>query len=209
MTDFAALSVEQFLNDLASSAPTPGGGTAAAVAGAQGSALVEMVCALTLAKEKFAAVHDAVRSIQDGAQVARGEFLDLARRDAEAYDAVVEARRLPKETPEEKAERSRRITVANRRATEVPMQTARTAVRILEALPELVEKGNPNAISDLGTAALLLEAATVAALLNVGINLPGVPDPDFIAQMNSDTADLNERSLRLRDQVVRDVRKRF
>jgi len=209
VTDFAKLPLGQFFEELASSAPTPGGGTAAAVAGAGGAALAQMVATLTLSKEKFAASHEAMRAIQESAALARLEFLRLAREDAEAYDAVVEARRLPKETEDQKAQRSQAIALTNRRATEIPMQTARVAVRLLNALPELVEKGAPGAVSDAGTAALLLEAATVSALLNVGINLPGVTDPDFIAQMNRDTADLNEQSLRLRSQVVSDVRKRF
>jgi methenyltetrahydrofolate cyclohydrolase len=209
VTDFAKLPLEQFFEELASSAPTPGGGTAAAVAGASGAALAQMVATLTLSKEKFAASHDAMRAIQEAAALARLEFLRLAREDAEAYDAVVQARRLPKDTEDQKAKRGHAIALANRRATEIPMQTARIAVRLLNALPELVEKGAPGAVSDAGTAALLLEAATVSALLNVGINLPGVTDPDFIAQMNRDTADLNEQSLRLRSQVVSDVRKRF
>ena len=72
------------------------------------------------------------------------------------------------------------------------MRTARAAVRLLGALPELVEKGNPNAVSDAGTAALLLEAAPCRALLNVGINLPGVEDPAFVAEMHRETAILNE-----------------
>ena len=209
MTDFAKLSVEQFLEDLASSSPTPGGGTAAAVAAAMGASLMEMVAALTLTKEKFASAHEAVRPIAGAAHAARTEFLRLAKEDAEAYDAVVAARRLPKETEEQKAARAEAIAAGNRRATEIPMQTAQAAVRLLAALPELVEKGNPGAASDAGSAALLLEAATAAALLNVGINLPGVTEPDFTARMNRETAELNEKSLRLRSQVLQAVRKRF
>ncbi len=209
MTDFAALSLDRFLADLASQAPTPGGGTAAAVAGAMGASLAEMVAELTLSKEKYASAHESMRPIAEGARAARSEFLRLAREDAQAYDEVVRARRLPKESPEEKQHRSQAVVKANRKATEIPMQTARVAVRLLAVLPELVEKGNPNAASDAGTAALLLEAAAVSALLNVGINLPGVPDADFIAQMNRETADLNEQSQRLRSHVIGAVRKKF
>jgi methenyltetrahydrofolate cyclohydrolase len=209
LADFAKLPLERFLEELASQSPTPGGGTAAAVAGALGASLVEMVAALTLGKEKFAAVHEAIRPIAEGAQAARSEFLRLAQEDAGAYDAVVAARRLPKGTEEEKAARAKAIAAANRRATEIPMRTAHVAVRLLAALPELVEKGNPAAASDAGSAVLLLEAAAVGALLNVGINLPGVTDPDFMSLMNRETAELNEQSLRLRSQVLQAVRKRF
>jgi methenyltetrahydrofolate cyclohydrolase len=209
VTDFAKLPLERFFAELASEAPTPGGGTAAAVAGALGAALTEMVAALTLSKEKFASAHGAMRSISEAARRAREEFSKLAREDATAYDAVVAARRLPKETEDQKGARQEAIQVANRRATEVPMRTARLAASLLSALPELVEKGNPNALSDAGSAAILLESAVESALLNVGINLPGVSDAAFVGQMQKDTAGLQVDSQRLRSQVVAAVRKTF
>ncbi len=154
MTEFGTLRVDEFLRALGSSEPTPGGGTAAAVSGAMGAALVEMVAALTLSKEKFVEAHPAIRVIAEAASAARAELLALAREDAEAYETVVTARRLPRETEDEKAARSRAISDANRIATEVPMRTAGVAVRLLGALPELVEKGNPSAVSDAGTETL-------------------------------------------------------
>ena len=209
MTDFARLPLDAFLEALRSEAPTPGGGTAAAVAGAMGAALVEMVAALTLGKEKFADAHAAVRPIAQAASGARTELLDLAREDSLAFDAVVAARKLPKETDAEKAERSKAMSKSNRAATEVPMRTARAAARLLAALPELVEKGNPNAASDAGTAALLLEASVEGALLNVGINLPGIKDPGFVEQMQRETAQLQGDVQRARSKVLESVRRKF
>jgi len=209
MTDFSKLTLQGFLDALSSDAPTPGGGTAAATAGAMGAALAQMVSALTLSKEKYAASHDAVRPIAEAAELARAEFLALAREDSEAYDEVVGSRRLPKETDEQKAARAHRIALANRHAAEVPMQTARAAVRLLGALPELAEKGNPNAASDVGAAALLLDACVEGALLNVGINLGGIDEPALVAEMQRETAVLQEEAQRLRSQVVALVRKRF
>jgi formiminotetrahydrofolate cyclodeaminase len=209
MSDFSELSIRQFLSTLASSAPTPGGGTAAAIAGAIGAGLTEMVAALTLSREKFAPAHDTMRSIARTAQSAREEFLDLAREDAEAYDAVVAARRLAKETDEQRQVRARAIESANRLATQVPMRTAQAAVRLLAALPELVEKGNPNAFSDAGAAALMLSAAAEAALLNVGINLPGVSDAAFVDEMRKETAAIQAETQRLRSSVLAEVAKRF
>lgn len=89
------------------------------------------------------------------------------------------------------------------------METARLTVGLLESLPELVEKGNPNAASDAGAAALLLEAATEAALLNVSINLSGAEDPDFVSRMQKETADLQVEAQRMRSRVLAAVRKRF
>jgi formiminotetrahydrofolate cyclodeaminase len=209
MSDFSELSIRQFLSTLASSAPTPGGGTAAAIAGAMGAGLTEMVAALTLSREKFAPVHDAMRSIARAAQTAREELLALAREDSEAYDAVVAARRLARETEEEKQVRARAIESANRLATEAPMRTARTAVRLLAALPELVEKGNPNAFSDAGAAALMLSAAAEGALLNVGINLPGVSDAAFVDEMRKETTAIQAETQRLRSNILAEVAKRF
>jgi formiminotetrahydrofolate cyclodeaminase len=209
MTDFAKLSLQDFLGALAADTPTPGGGTAAATAGAMGAALAAMVASLTLSKEKYAASHDAVRPILEAGQLAREEFVALAREDSEAYDAVVAARRLPKDTDEQKSARSHAIALANRRATEVPMRTARAAARLLEAMPELAEKGNPNAASDVGAAALLLDACCEGALLNVGINLSGIEDATLVAEMQRETAVLQESSQRFRDRVVAMVRKRF
>lgn len=209
MTDFSKLPLDDFLAALASEAPTPGGGTAAAVAGAMGAALVEMVAGLTLAREKYASAHEAVRPIAQAARAAREELEALAREDSEAFEEVVAARRLPKETEQEKAERDRRLAASNRRAAEVPMRTARAAARLLAALPELAEKGNPNAASDAGSAALMLEAAAEAALLNVGINLSGISDAQLVGRMQQETADLQTEAQRLRDQVLATVRRRF
>ena len=209
MTNFAKLTLEDFLAALGADTPTPGGGTAAATAGAMGASLAEMVARLTLSKEKYAASHDAMRPILEAGQLAREEFVALAREDSEAYDAVVAARRLPKDTDEQKAARQNAIALANRRAAEVPMRTARAAARLLAALPELAEKGNPNAVSDVGAAALLLDACAEGALLNVGINLPGIEDSALVAEMQRETAVLQEASQRFRSHVVAMVRKKF
>ena len=101
---------------------------------------------------------------------------------------MVAARRLPKNTEAEKAARQHQIEVASRNATEVPMRTAQAAIRLLAALPELAEKGNPNAVSDVGAGALLLDACVEGALLNVGINLSGIEDATFVAEMQRETA---------------------
>jgi formiminotetrahydrofolate cyclodeaminase len=208
VNDFSELSVGGFLSALASPAPTPGGGTAAAIAGAMGAGLAEMVTALTLAREKYAASHDAMRPIAKEAAAAREELLALAREDAEAYDEVIAARRLPKDTDYQKSLRDERISAANRRAAEVPLGTARTAGQLLRAMPELARKGNPNAASDAGAAALLLEASVQAALLNVAINLPGVPDQDFVERVRREASHLQADAEKLRAEALEIVRTR-
>ena len=207
--DFDKTPFSDLLTAFGSDAPTPGGGTAAALTGAMGAALAEMVAALTLSKEKYAAVHEAVRPIAGLARRTRMELQRLAHEDSDAYDAVVAARRLPKDTPDQQKVRARRTSEANRLAAEVPMRTARAAARLLGAMPDLAKKGNPNAASDAGAAALLLEAATHAALLNVGINLVGIEDVGFTAEMRAESKRLEEEAVRLRERVLATVRAAF
>jgi glutamate formiminotransferase/formiminotetrahydrofolate cyclodeaminase len=205
--NFEKLPFDELVGALASDAPTPGGGTAAALAGAMGASLAEMVAALTVGKEKYAASHAAIRPIGEAAAATRERLLRLSREDSDSYDAVVAARRMPKSTEEERAARSRRMAETNRLAAEVPLRTAREAAGLLASLPELAEKGNPNAASDAGAAALLLEAAVQAALLNVAINLPGADDPRFAAQMTEESEELGRDATRTRERVLAIVRK--
>lgn len=198
-----------FCADLASSAPAPGGGTASAAAAAMGAALVSMVCALTLSKEKYRESHDVVAPVAAEAAEAGARFLELVDRDAAAFDAIVAARRLPKETEDEKARRAGAIEAAGKLAADVPMETARRAAILLSRTSLLAEKGNPNASSDVGVAALLLAAAAEGALLNVGINLGGIADAEFVGRMEKETALLTPEIQRLRDQTSALVRKSF
>lgn len=207
--NFEKLTFKELVDALASEAPTPGGGTAAALAGAMGASLAEMVAALTVAKEKYAASHAAVRPIGEAAARTRERLLVLAREDSDSYDAVVAARRLPKETDLERAERTRRMAEANRLAAEVPLRTGREAAGLLALLPELAEKGNPNAASDAGAAALLLEAAVQGALLNVAINLSGAQDAGFAARLTEEANRLGHDAGRLRERVLATVRARI
>lgn len=206
---FERESFEGFASALASEAPTPGGGTASAAAGAMGAALVSMVLALTLSKEKFAAAAEALRPIAEEAGRARARFQELMNEDAAAFDGMVAARRLPKESEEQKAARSEAMQAAARHAAEVPMETARAAAMLLSRVALVAEKGNPNAASDAGVAALLLASAAEGALLNVGINLGSISDAAFIGAMEKETARIQSDVERLRAQIVGVVRKSF
>lgn len=190
-----ALSVSEFAGSLASDAPAPGGGSASAAAGAFGASLLEMVVRLTLGKEKYRASWRDLEPLPDRLREARRRLLELVDEDTKAYDAVVAARRLPKESDADKAERQRAIDAANVLATTVPMQTAFFAHESLKAAPLVLEKGNPNAASDAWVAALLLQGAVLGALANVRINLPGVSDPELSRGFLEDAADLEKRAL--------------
>ena len=173
---WAEKSLREFQDALASSDPTPGGGSAAGVALGQAAALAVMVSDLTLSKD----------SLQDGWTISEKvklvaiplleEGLELATQDSDAFDAVVASFRLPKATDDEKASRRDSIRSATLGAAEVPFRTASKALDLLELLPELAEKGNPNAASDVGVAGLLASAALKGAVFNVEINLESLPE---------------------------------
>jgi formiminotetrahydrofolate cyclodeaminase len=172
----AELTVRDLTERLASRAPVPGGGSASALAGALGAALVEMVCELTLGKPAYEEADPVARQIGAAAAELRGTLLAAAEEDAAAYLDVVAARRLPHESDEERAARKAAIGEASVAATEVPLRVAQLAARVLDLAASIASIGNRNAASDAGAAALLAAAAARGAALNVRINLPSLPD---------------------------------
>lgn len=166
------LTVRRLVERLATSDPVPGGGSAAALAGAMGAALVHMVVELSAGRPAGERHEDALAEIGAAAAAARTELLTLAERDAVAYDAVVRARRLPRASDAERLARDDRLAAAMREATRVPLETARVAARVFGLAELLAPIGTRNAISDVGVAALLASTALRGAALNVEINLP-------------------------------------
>jgi formiminotetrahydrofolate cyclodeaminase len=175
-------SVQALLDELAGSSATPGGGSAAALAGAMGAALLNMVCNLTISKKQFAAVEDELRGVLEEAEALRRQLTSLADADTRAFDRVMAAYRLPKETEEERATRQAAIQRALQAATQVPLETAAACATVVKLTARVIAKVNPNALSDAGTAALLAEAGLRGAQLNVGINLTSIRDPDFVQE---------------------------
>jgi glutamate formiminotransferase/formiminotetrahydrofolate cyclodeaminase len=161
----------QFLNALADGAPTPGGGSAAAYAGAMGAALVAMVARLTLGKKKYAEVQERMLSILDEAEVLRKKLTAAVEEDAAAFERVMSAFRLPKDTEEQMAARAETIHKATRHAADVPLETARLSVCVMELACQVAQIGNPNAITDAGTGAAMAQAALTGAGYNVRINI--------------------------------------
>ena len=170
--------VESYLNKLASADPEPGGGSAAALAGALGAALVSMVTNLTLGKEKFAAVQDDVAELKKKSETLRAELEELVTLDALAYREVAAAMKMPKDTDERKEQRRQVMQVALKGAAEVPLKVAEAAVEVARLSLPAAEKGNPNAVSDAGVAVLLADAAAHSAALNARINLVWIEDED-------------------------------
>ncbi len=194
MSELVSRPVTDFASALASEAPAPGGGSAAATAGAFGAALLAMVVRLTVGKEKYRDVWGDLEPLLSTLDSHRARLLELVDEDTRAYDAIVAARRQPKGTDAEKAARQKAIDEATILATTVPMQTAFFAQQALKIAETVAEKGNPNTASDAWVAALLLSAAVEGALANVRINLGGVSDPELARGFREDAADLETKA---------------
>ena len=194
-----AQTVEGFLEALASDSPTPGGGAVAAVAGATGAALVAMVCRLTIDKKGYEDAWGRCRAILPEAEDARGAFVELADRDATAFDEVMAAFKLPKETDDEKAARSAAVQRGYETAAAVPLEIAQRAVALMRFAREMTEIGNVHAASDGASAAQMLSAATRCAILNVEINAASLKDESKAAALRTEVDALRERAAELLD----------
>ena len=206
--NWAAMSLREFQAALASSSPTPGGGTAAAVALGQAAALSIMVCDLTLGKEKWADGWTIAEEIQTIAIPMMERANVLATEDSDAFDRVMEGFALPKTTDEEKNLRRQAIRDATFTAAEVPFETATLALELLSRLPDLARLGNANAVTDVGVAGLLASAAAKGALFNVDINLDSLPE-GMAADLNGQSSQVSEATRIASRAVMDEVRARM
>ena len=190
--------LRRFLERLASADPTPGGGSVSALAAALAAGLLAMVSRLSTRKGDDPIFAQTLSTVE----AARTALMDLLVRDAEAFDAVMHAMRLPRATEEEKQRRQHAIQVALRGAVEVPLAVAAHALAVLEAAPVMARMGNPNAISDVGVGTLLAHAALHGALLNVRINLKSIKDEPYRAATTARMGTLAERSDELRGMAL-------
>jgi methenyltetrahydrofolate cyclohydrolase len=191
------LKVSEFVDRLGAGAPTPGGGSAAALAGTLAAALGGMVCELTLGKSKYEPVRPEMEKARQALSGLRKDLLALVDRDSEAYDEVSKAMKLPKETPTDKAARQQALGKASQFATEIPVKTAETCLAVLEQVKRVAEIGNPNAASDAGVAAHLAHTGVAGAVLNVRVNLSGIPDKELAGRMETRVARLEKEAARL------------
>ncbi|MBU1652902.1 cyclodeaminase/cyclohydrolase family protein [bacterium] len=168
--------VKDYLAETASKAPAPGGGSAAALSGALGVALSEMVINLTVGKKKYVDVSAELAALLPQLMAIRHQLEAAIDKDTEAFNLVMHAFGLPKETDEDKAARRNAIREATLKATEVPLGVMQAALKAMQLTLTVAEKGNKNSISDAGVAALLLATAIDGAAYNVRINLPGLPE---------------------------------
>jgi formiminotetrahydrofolate cyclodeaminase len=193
--------VTNFLDELASNAPAPGGGSVAALSGALGAALVSMVCNLTLGKKAYTDVQDDIKSLLADSEALRQELTDLLEDDVAAYTGYSKAAKMPRATDEEKAERAKVMQEALKVATDVPLRIAEAAVKVMDLCMPAAEKGNKWAVSDAGVAVLMAEAALRSAALNVLINLGSLKDEVFVADRRAKLEGLLEGKGIIRDEI--------
>jgi len=193
--------VTTFLDELASDAPAPGGGSVAAISGALGAALISMVCNLTLGKKGYDEVQGDIQDLVAQSEALRAELTNLLEEDVKAYTGYSVAAKMPRGTDEEKAERATAMQAALKTATDVPLSIAEAAVKVMDLCMPAAEKGNKWAVSDAGVAVLMAEAALRSAALNVLINLGSLKDEAFVADRRAKLEALLEGKGVMRDEI--------
>lgn len=204
---------EKSLNDYlalaASSSPTPGGGSVSAIVATNAAAMVSMVANLTIGKKGYDEHQEASKRIAAQAGALIEQLKGLTARDMEAFDRFVKAWKLPATNDEEKRAKAEANEQAAQNATAVPMEICRACLEIMKLARELAPFGNKSAISDVGVAAYVAEAALKAAMLSVDINLPGLKTRDFADAMKQERARLFAEAEELKILALADVKKRL
>jgi len=193
------MELKRFLEKLSSDTPTPGGGSASALAGALSASLVAMVARLSSKKGKTK--KKGMEGIRRRALSIQKRLFQAIDEDSKSFDAVIKAFRLPRNSEKERLHRVREIQKAYQNATLTPQLVCQQSLQLLEYSKTLILKGNPNAISDAGVAAFLADAALAGGLLNIGINLVAVTEKTFAKKMNF----LMQRWARKRNQLMRAI----
>lgn len=197
-----------WLTELASGAPAPGGGAAAAMQAAMGAALVGMVCSLTIGKPRYAAHEPTMTAARDRSAELRREAMELADADAEAFAAVADAYRLPRQTDEFRAARAEAVQRALLGATVVPLRTAEVAAAVIELTGRVVAGANLAVLSDVAVAAASARAALDSATVNVEINLAALTDPTRRDELSARLAGPQAARAEA-DRIVTEVRARI
>ncbi len=205
----AARTAEDFVAEVASDTATPGGGSVAAMVGALGAALNQMVAGLTIGKPRYAASEAEMQRVRSQAEALRAELTQLIAVDSAAFDAVMAAYRLPRGTTDEAAARRDAIQAALRRATAVPLDIVRRALDVLKLTRIAVEHGNASAISDAGVAGIMALAAAQGASLNVDVNVIGLRDLEEGDRYRRDNAELMREARQVADEIDRFVRSKI
>ncbi|MEL7568666.1 MAG: cyclodeaminase/cyclohydrolase family protein [Dehalobacterium sp.] len=199
------LPLTEFIDELASSSPAPGGGSVSALAGSLSSALVYMVINLTISKEKFKEVEAEFNSLIQEVNDLKNRLCNYIDKDTEAFDKVMEAFKLPKNNEAEKEFRINSIQEATKYAALLPLEVAKDCLGAMYLAKSVSEKGNPNALSDAGVACLMAYAGLHGALLNVEINIGSIKDPLFVSELNSKKESILHEGKQLQEEILKAI----
>jgi formiminotetrahydrofolate cyclodeaminase len=177
------MSIRAFLEKLSSSDPAPGGGSASALSGALAASLGNMVSNLTIGKKKYKDVEEEIKKINETLEKYRDTFLEEMEEDAKAFNEVINALKLPRNTDDEKKVRNTAIQESTKKATLVPLKIAKNALEVMELIEVLVEKGNKQVLSDAAIAVIMAKSAIMGGIYNIKINLPNIMDEDFVSDL--------------------------
>jgi glutamate formiminotransferase/formiminotetrahydrofolate cyclodeaminase len=202
-----SLPVDRFIDEVSDDVPAPGGGSVAALAGSLAAALAAMVANLTVGKTGYEAVSPELSDLAERMRPIKQALAAAVDEDTRAFNKVLDAVRLPRSAPEQERARDAALAQAYRYAAEVPLRTARLSLQAVEAAGQVAMKGNRDAVSDAGVAALIGGAAVEAAVLNVLTNLGAIQDADFVRASREECDRLTAEARRLSDEALARVRK--
>lgn len=205
--------VKEFISELASNSPAPGGGSVSAVSASLSAALVSMVCNLTIGKKAYENLKDDEKKLIDDSleycSKVKDDFLDLMNEDTSVFLELMKAFKMPKETEEEKCARSKEIQKGYKASLEVPLKTAKKAFELYEYILNVAKYGNKNAISDAGVAALMAQSALEAAILNVKINLSSIKDEEYVKNIEKEISTLVRDGLENKNEILKIVNEKI
>jgi glutamate formiminotransferase/formiminotetrahydrofolate cyclodeaminase len=199
--------VVDFVDEVSRDTPAPGGGSIAALAGSLGAALAAMVANLSIGKPEFDEKHEALNTLAEKAQALKDQLIAAVDEDTQAFNAVLEAMRMPKDTPEQQAARRDAMEAGYKHATQVPLRTAKLCGEALDLCLAAAKSGNIQMISDAGVGALVAHAGVKGAVSNVRINLPHIKDKRFSGEIQAQLAELLRESQAVSEAVEREVEK--
>lgn len=199
------LNLKEFLDKTRGKDPVPGGGSISALCGALAASLGEMVTGLTIGRKKYADVEEEMKRLAEIFDKARVVLIDAIDHDAEAYDMVFAAFKMPKETDEEKAARSAKIQETTLYAAKVPLSVAKLAVKMMEPISIVAAKGNQNAITDSCVAMMCARTAALGAILNVRINISSLTDKKIADELAAECDLLQQTAIQSEQNLLEAV----
>ena len=201
------LTLKEFVAEAASNSPAPGGGSVSALAAAQAAALMGMVANLTVASDKYTDVHEEMQKIADELKVLEEDFVEDIDRDSNSFNGVMAAFKMPKETEEEKAARSAKIQEEYKNAANVPLEVGMKTLKLMDYTEALIERGNTNAITDVGVGILNARLAMRGAFYNVKINLGSIKDEEYKEELRNKMKDALDEMDKKAEEVLEKVEK--